>query len=159
MEIATEPLIGGQLASKVRLFGFHPQKAKESYKSSSGLVGKPQEARLRRTFFLSCVSLTLLLSHHCSFGCTSSQPHGVPSATAMDLERGRGGQATGVGNAHFRFDPVPACKFHQGNWSQKVWAKDIPCNHARNPNTAIVSPVHSPNPSTDLTTSVNTSGQ
>lgn len=92
MEIATEPLIRGSWPQKSGCWVSTHGKPK-SYKSSSGLVGKPQEARLSRTFFLSCVSLTLLLSHHCSFGCTSSQPHGVPSATTMDLERGWGGQA------------------------------------------------------------------
>lgn len=57
----------------------------------------------------------------------------------MDLEVGWGGQARGLGYTHFRFDPVPASKFHQSNWSQKAWAKDIPHNYARNPNTAILS--------------------
>lgn len=42
-----------------------------------------------------------------------------------------------MGYTHFRLDPGPACKFHQSNRSRKAWAKDAPCNHARNPNTIL----------------------
>lgn len=49
-----------------------------------------------------------------------------------------------MGSTHFRFDPHPACKFHQSNCCWKAWARGMPCNHARNPNAAIPSKSCSP---------------
>lgn len=131
MEIAKELLIGIQLPSKTGPLVPTHRKMKRVNKSYSGLVGKPQKVRQGRKLFSACIS-----------PC----PSALPPLFFLATEAGNRmvypqppPWTWGGGAGHFRVDPVPACKFYQSNWSRKAWAKDVPYNHTRNPNTGILS--------------------